>query len=412
MMSFKSTLASVKLSLGPRAWHNFRCDVGASVLFSFFNVVFNQFYIPMAIQQGASNMQVGLLSAAPAVGLLFSPLWAGFIERSDPKPFVTIPNLIGRALIILPAFYGVPLAYVAAALCFHLLMGIQAPAYASLVIRMYPPEHRGKLMGNTRVAMGALMIPVAYGIGKWIDASGPSGSLLFAAVTGMLSILVFALVKGRKAATPKLQGSKRFAFREQLQLIKQHRELAVFFLACTCTGFGNIVAVPLYSIIQVDRLELTNTQIGIARVVYYLCLLFSFYLTGRIIDKLSAKHTIAFGLAAFTIVPLCYALLGNYSAVLIGSGIQGIGDAIWDIGFLAYMFRMAPGREAVVVGLHFMLFGVRGTIGPLLSTYLSDVIPLASILIAAGCFGLVGFAAFVLYNRNNYGEPGMLRPSS
>ncbi|WP_338113153.1 MFS transporter [Paenibacillus artemisiicola] len=397
--ALKARLESFKLGLGPRAWHNFRIDAGASVLFSFFNVVFNQFYLPMAIQQGASNLQVGIISAAPAVGLLFSPLWAAFIERSDPKPFVVIPNLIARALIVLPAFFGVPLAYVGAALLFQMLMGIQSPGYAALVIRMYPPETRGRLMGNTRVLMGGLMIPVAFLIGRWTDAAGPSGPLLFAAATGVASILVFARVKARKAAPPKLLGAKRFNFREQLQLVKQNREIAVFFLACTFTGFGNILAVPLYNIMQVDRLELSNTQIGIARAVYYVCLLSAYFVTGRVIDKLSAKHTVAFGLAAFSTVPFCYALLGNYGAVLLGSGIQGLGDAIWDIGFLAYMFRLAPGREAIVVGLHFMLFGFRGTAGPLLSTYLADSVPLSYLLVGAGVCGLLGLTAFLAYNR-------------
>ena len=56
---------------------------------------------------------------------------------------MVIPNLIARALIVLPAFFGVPLVYVAAALCFQLLMGIQSPGYAALVIRMYPPSIGG-----------------------------------------------------------------------------------------------------------------------------------------------------------------------------------------------------------------------------------------------------------------------------
>ena len=96
MIAFKTKLDSVKLSLGPRAWHNFLFDVGASVLFSFFNVVFNQFYLPMAIQQGASNLQVGIISAAPAVGLLFSPLWAAIIERSMPTPYAWSSRILSR----------------------------------------------------------------------------------------------------------------------------------------------------------------------------------------------------------------------------------------------------------------------------------------------------------------------------
>ncbi|MFC5653838.1 MFS transporter [Paenibacillus solisilvae] len=158
-----------------------------------------------------------------------------------------------------------------------------------------------------------------------------------------------------------------------------------------------MLAQPLYQIIQVNHLELSNTQIGYARVAYFTCLLVSYFVVGGIIDRLSAKHTVACGLAAFSIVPLFYAIFGNYPSVLIGSGVQGIGDAIWDIGFLAYVFRLAPGREAVVFGLHLMLFGVRGTIGPLLSTYLSGELPIADLLYSASLFGWIGLLSFSVY---------------
>ncbi|QYR20438.1 MFS transporter [Paenibacillus sp. sptzw28] len=411
LAGIKTFFSNLKIQLGPRAWHNFCYDAGASVLFSFFNVVFNQFYIPMAIREGATNMQVGLLSAAPAIGLLFSPLWAAWIERSNPKLFMIVPNLIGRALILLPAFFGAPVVYVAVALVFQLLMGVQAPAYASLIIRMYPQEHRGKLMGNVRVIMGVLMIPFAYVVGRWTDAAGPAGPLIFASAAGVLSILVFIKVRAKKTAPAKLTAVRRASFKDQLQLVKNNPELGIFFLACTLAGFGNILAGPLYQIIQVDRLELSNVQIGIARVTYYACLLTAYLIVGFVIDRLSAKHTIIFGFGAFAIVPLLYAIMGNFPAVLIGSGIQGVGDAIWDIGILAYVFRLAPGREAVVFGLHLMLFGVRGTIAPLLSTYLSGSLPMPSLLLGASLFGWAGLLIFVLHWKGRQ-QPQQPAPGS
>ncbi|MGO4495656.1 hypothetical protein AB4114_07080 [Paenibacillus sp. 2RAB27] len=100
------------LQMSPATKHNLYSDFGAACLFSLFNVVFNQFYIALAIRQGATNLEVGILAAAPAIGLLFSPIWAGRIEQSNPKPFVIIPNLIGRSLLLLPAFFGAPSVYV------------------------------------------------------------------------------------------------------------------------------------------------------------------------------------------------------------------------------------------------------------------------------------------------------------
>jgi len=398
----KHYLRQLKVQLGPQAWNNFRIDASASLLFSLFNAVFNQFYIPMAIQQGANNMQVGLLAAAPAIGLLFSPLWAALIERRGPRKFMIYPNLIGRALIILPAFFGVPLVYVGVALLFQLLMGMQAPAYASMVTRIYPPQHRGRLMGNVRVGMVVLMIPLAYLVGHWTDAAGPSGPLAAAAVMGVVSILVFTRVKESEplAAAPAAAVRKRGTFREQWSLVRGNRELAIFLAATTFTGFCNIMAGPLYQIIQVERLELTNVEIGYARMTYFACLLLAYFVVGWAIDRISAKSTIIYGLLAFAAVPTLYGLFGNYPSVLIGSGIQGIGDAIWDIGILAYVFRLAPGREAVVFGLHMLLFGIRGTVGPLLSTTLAGYgMSMPPLLLGAALFGWIGCALFVFMGR-------------
>ncbi|XEC93828.1 MFS transporter [Paenibacillus tarimensis] len=384
------------LHMNYTSWHNFRIDFAAACTFSLFNVVFNQFYVPIAIQQGASNIQVGLLAAAPAIGLMFSPLWAGWIERSSPKPFVIIPNIIGRLLILLPAFFGVPWVYVVTALVFHMLMGIQAPAYASLVTRIYPADLRGRLMGYVRVAMGLFMIPLAYAVGLWTDAGGPPGPLIAAAVTGTISILLFTRLKESGTTSSNSRMAKRSSLREQWQVVKQYPGLAVFFAATTFSGFGNILAQPLYQIIQVEQLGLSNVQIGWARVVYFSCLLSAYFIVGWAVDRFSPQRVLVYGIGSFAAVPLLYGLFYNYPAVLVGSGIQGVGDAIWDIGILAYIFRLVPGREAVVFGLHLMLFGIRGTIAPLLSTALAGNVSLAVILLFASLCGWIGTVLFLM----------------
>jgi MFS family permease len=160
------------------------------------------------------------------------------------------------------------------------------------------------------------------------------------------------------------------------------------------------LASPLYQIIQVRELQLNNIEIALARMTYYVCLLVAYFVVGWVIDRFSAKQTLVYGLAAFAIVPLLYGIFGNYPAVIIGSGIQGIGDAIWDIGILAYIFRAVPGREAVVFGLHLMLFGIRGSIAPLISTGLSDYMPISGLLIAAAICGCIGTVIFLLQKDN------------
>ncbi|AEI42020.1 MFS transporter [Paenibacillus mucilaginosus] len=384
------------LRMSRDTWHNFRWDVAAASVFSLFNVVFNQFYIPIALRHGASDFEVGLLAAAPAVGLLFSPAWAGLMEGRSPKPFFLLPNLIGRLLLIIPALYSTPVMFVLTAFLFHLLMGIQAPAYAALMTRLYPADQRGRLMGNVRVIMGLLMLPLAWVTGLWIDASGSSGPLLVAAVTGALSLIAFQQVR----EVPRFfAGGKGEALRlslfGQLRLLRGNRPVLIFLAATSLAGFGNMLASPLYAIYQVNELGLSNAQIGYLRMAYFACMLLAYLIAGWAIDRFSPQAVMACGLTAMTTVPFLYGLVGTFPAVLAASGIQGISDAVWDIGCMAFVFHFARGREAVVFGLHLMLFGIRGTAGPLIGTSLNGAMPFGGMMLFVGALGLAGLLLFL-----------------
>ncbi len=385
--------------MDPVGWSNFRWDLTAAVTFSFFNIIFNQLYIPIALRHGATELQVGLLAAAPAIGLLFSPLWAGWIENRNPRPFVVYPHVVARSLILIPAFYAEPWVFVAAALVFHLMMGLPAPAYASLMARIYPDDQRGRLMGNVRVAMGAFMIPLTFAAGYWLDHSGSQGPLIVASITGVLSVLALNRVRDLPSyqAAPAAVSRTSVSLREQIRLVKENRPLLIFLLATTLSGFGNMVGLPLFQIIQVDRLELTNVEIGTLRVAYTACLLVSYLIMGWVMDRYSPQLALCIAMALYTVVPLLYGFVGTYSSILIGSGLQGLSDAIWDIGILMFIYRIVPNREGIAFGLHLMLFGIRGSIGPMLSASVIPWIPIAAVLSGAACFCLLGFLLFLVY---------------
>jgi MFS transporter, DHA1 family, staphyloferrin B biosynthesis exporter len=404
-MGDSTTVQAFGLRMSRRAWTNFRWDFGAAVTFSLFNVVFNQFYMPIAIRSGATDLQVGLLSAAPAIGLLFSPIWSGLAENGRARNYVVIPNFFARLLIFIPALFTSPWVFVGIALCFHLLMGIQAPAYATLMTQIYPADIRGRLMGYVRVAMGLLMIPLAYGVGLWIDKAGSLYPLMTAAITGAISITLFSMLKdNHQTSASVLERKKRAGMKEQLNLLKGNRPLMLFLAATTFSGFGNMLANPLYNIIQVDHLQLSNVDIGFVRIAYFSCLLAAYLMMGWVIDRFSAKYVMAACMLCMTLTPLLYGVFGTFPAVLTASGLQGIADACWDLGCMAYVFRLAPGREGVVFGLHLMLFGIRGTIGPILGTSLNGTVPIQYILFAASLCAVIGLIT-LLSARDGQAQP-------
>lgn len=171
-------------------------------------------------------------------------------------------------------------------------------------------------------------------------------------------------------------------------------------------GFGNMLAYPLYQIFQVSYLGLSNTEIGLTRVAYFTALLLTYLVAGRMLDRFDIRYTLLAGIGAYAVVPMLYGLWGTYEAVMLGNFIQGMGEAIWDIGILAFIFRLAPGREGAVFSIHLMLFGIRGTVGPLLSTGLSGHLTLSWMLLFASVCGWIGtllFAGGML--RRGRGEP-------
>lgn len=405
-----------KLGLGMRreTWLNFRIDFSASVLFSLFNVVIGQFYIPMSIRHGASNFEVGLLSAAPAIGSLLSPIWAGLIGSKSPKPFVMWPSLIGRLSVFVVAAWLSPLIFVIVAFFINLTAGIQAPAYPALVTRIYPGQLCGRLMGYVRMAQGFFLIPLAYLVGRWIDANGDAKPLMLASICGSLSVVVFWFVREvepiPKTQDQPIHNSLRAQFRVQWEMVKQNQALVVFLLATSAAGFGNMLAGPLYQIYQIHQLNLNNVQIGVTRMVYYALLLVAYFAMGWIIDKRSPRHALLIGIAANILAPLFYVVLGSYGAAIATSGLQGIGDATWDIGVMTYVFKLAPGREAAVFGIHLLLFGIRGSSAPLLGTALTHVVPISTIFLAASAFCLIGFVLLYRAKPNTGDTTVALQP--
>lgn len=397
MNSHKTGTYTYKFGMEMRyeTWCNFRLDFTSSILISLYNVVAGQFYVPMAIQHGATNFEVGLLTAAPAIGFLLSPAWAGMMGNKSPKPYVLWPNLIGRLSVCVVALWLSPWVFVLVSFFINLLAGVQGPAYPALLTRIYPLDLRGRLMGYVRVAQCCLLIPLAYLVGRWMNVSGDTLPLIFGSFLGVLSILIFYGVREVEpiSALPVIPTASiplRKKFHSQWELLMSTPSLGVFLLAVSTAGFGNLLSVPLFQIFQIHTLHLNSIQIGVTRTVYYALLLLAYFSLGWIIDKVSPKHAMLLGISAYAVAPLLYVIFGNFDAVIAANACLGIGDATWDIGVMAFIFKLVPGREAAVFGLHFFLFGIRGTIAPLLSTGIVQVMPLQIILIASTVCCLIG----------------------
>ncbi|GGD51915.1 hypothetical protein GCM10010911_06870 [Paenibacillus nasutitermitis] len=71
-----------------------------------------RFGIRMHVDVWHNSKKIGLLTTAPSIGSLLSPLWASCIEaRNRLKPFAVIPGLIARLLLMIPVMEASMLNY-------------------------------------------------------------------------------------------------------------------------------------------------------------------------------------------------------------------------------------------------------------------------------------------------------------
>ncbi|UUZ91761.1 hypothetical protein LJK87_40595 [Paenibacillus sp. P25] len=178
-------------------------------------------------------------------------------------------------------------------------------------------------------------------------------------------------------------------------MLKENRRLALFLAATTLSGFGNMLASPLYQIVQVQRLELSNVEIGYIRMVYYAMLILAYWLMGWVIDRYSPKHAMYFGIAGFTLVPLLYGAIGTYPFLLGRRRTAGVCRC--DLGYRVpgLYFPHCPGKRSRCLRLASHVVRHPRHDRTALSTALADIVPPPVLFFAAFACGILALLIFV-----------------
>src|SRR5437879_1060890 len=83
-------------------WVNWRWDVVAGICSGLYQGCVWAFALQLARgKMHATGFQMGLATAAPAIGYLFATLWARQMEGRSKLPFVTLTWLVSRGLFLL-----------------------------------------------------------------------------------------------------------------------------------------------------------------------------------------------------------------------------------------------------------------------------------------------------------------------
>ncbi|MEN9934387.1 MAG: hypothetical protein RLZZ387_966 [Chloroflexota bacterium] len=338
-------------------------------------------FLPVILRRlGASADQLALYVIFTYVGQLLSPLSVALVRRRDPLRFSVLCWALARASLVLGAVIADAWWLLALAALYWVLEMLPAPAYAGIVQQIYPARYRGRAMSGVRVGMVVVVLATTPLAGWLLDQLGHQALLPVAALFGVLSSLTFGRVRVPAAdppdAAPRAPDAEPDARpaaqrRGVLDLIRSNRPFAIYLAAMTVYGLGGVMALPLYPVVQVTRLGLSYTEIGVLGLAQSATWLLGFLYWGRLLDRRGAVWVLRVNMGLAALVPLTYIFAGNAWALLPAFLAQGLIQGGFELGVTNTAIGLAErGRVMEYTALQTAVIGLRGMAAPLIGAAL------------------------------------------
>jgi MFS transporter, DHA1 family, inner membrane transport protein len=288
--------------LTPRVRRNLSRDLWAAVAVSALSAILS--FVPIILRrQGGSEQLLALYYSVSSLGLVTTGVGVALMRRWGMRPVALFSWLIGRASFFLTALAASPLALVLILSVFFVLESWPGPAYLAALQVVYPASQRGRIMAVGRLGLVGgifLFTPVA---GWILDGFGYRVLLPLAGISGIAAALIFYPLLRRVHQVTSAPGARPPS---PLQLLRADRRLPLFLSGTTLFGLAILISVPLYPAIQVDRLNLSYTAVGLLGFVQSLVWFFSYLFGGRLLDRLGGIRCLQVVMAINALVMLPY----------------------------------------------------------------------------------------------------------
>ena len=372
-------LGVIRRSLGrfvpDMVWYNWKWDLAAGISSGIYQACVWTFALQIA--RGtlhASGMQMGLATAAPAIGYLFAIIWARQMEGRSKLPFVTVTWVLSRGLFLLTPLlargsYRTEF-FVSLIVMTPIIFSVSTPAYTAIMKEIYPDQHRGRMMAYVRVGMNAAMLITAFIMGRLQEHAGLDFRWMFfiGGVFGVGTAYAFSRLR-----LPAVTGSVEtppfgWFLRDTFSILITNKGYRWFTASVFITGFGNLVATTYYPIYQVDKIHITPSQIANMQNMGGVMSIFALFFWGWYMDRYGSLATVLVAVFINCLTPVLYAMSSNVYYLYLAAIVLTTTSAGIDLGYLNTTLTFAePGRAAQYQAVHSSFFGLRGTIAPLLA---------------------------------------------
>jgi len=332
----------------------------------------NPFLGPYAIALGGSDVHVGLVTAAPALGGLVGQLPAVWLTERSPArmPVVLAYTLAHRLFFLffaaLPFLGGLPRAWL-------LVVGlglamvpatVTNTAWTTLMAELFPGRLRAQIFADRNACVALATLAGTAVAGPLLDAL-PQGWNWLA-----LFLLAFGCLMGSYAFLSRLQervpqtgasrpegvpgaGAPRQAAASPggaggarslagYADVLRNREFLSFLVPVAVFYAGMMVAVPMYPIIYVRKLHLANSWIASFSLLSGIASVATYRYWGRVCVRRGNRYVFALAAAVHVTFPMGYALAGSPYVLLFWSVVSGIFGAAFNLALFNLLLDVSP----------------------------------------------------------------------
>jgi hypothetical protein len=252
---------------------------------------------------------------------------------------------------------------------------------------LYPPGSTFKIV-TAAAALSALVGGVVA------DQLGGLTAITLAGIVGLVCALAYAGLRAPDAERPP-----SFSARDSIRALRERPVLSRIAVAQGFYGGGLIAAMPLYAIVNVDRLDLSLADVGIIGILTAGATTLSFLVWGAVADRRGPLVAMRLGSLLGLGALIAYAFAPDVAVLWVAAVAAGAGSASIDVGIAAVVsdHTSLSSRAAAMAGWN-AITGARGivaafTMSALLQVGLVDVT--SGLLLCAAVSGV----GVVLYAR-------------
>ncbi|MBP7690194.1 MAG: MFS transporter [Thermoflexales bacterium] len=352
---------------------------------------------------GASNIEMGLLSAGPALISLFIAIPIGrWLER---RPLIRTTYLtsiwfrLGYVVMVLLPWFLPPPAQIGSYVLLVLIMSIPGTALAigfnATLAATVPSDWRAHVIGRRNALMSLSMTVTALFSGQLLDriVSPLNYQIVFG--IGAIGALLSTFFLGRiQPIGPQAVAPIKAANGRALRLDLLRGPFGLVLIAYLFFYLGQAVPVPLFAKMQVDQLKLSDGVISIGTAAFNGCMLIGSLYLARLTRRFGHRGVFAIAALLYGTYPLLLGLAENnalfFAASILGGAITGVmGGA--QVNRL--MERVPNDDLPAHMALNNMAGNIALLVGSMLGPLLADALGLReAILLSAGLRVLAGIA--------------------